>query len=79
MARLTSLETRLYRDSAGHARDALLGQLAAAERHLTTQLRACQDAGQRQQITQLLAASAQAAQVIATLWHRYHVCRQAGW
>lgn len=72
MARLTELERVLRRDNEGSVRDALLAQLQAGEEKIQQQLRASQNEQQRQQNTLLLQACGQSAQVIATLWGRYH-------
>jgi type III secretion system YseE family protein len=71
MSKLTHLEDSLQHDPQGILRDTLLTQLQAGEQLLWRQLSHSRGE-ERQQVTLLLNACTQSAQVISVLWQRYH-------
>ncbi|MCU1748808.1 EscE/YscE/SsaE family type III secretion system needle protein co-chaperone [Pseudomonas sp. 6D_7.1_Bac1] len=72
MARITYLEDALHADTQGRLRDNSLNKLRQAEQQLREQLRLPQAPAQYQALEQCASACASAAEVIETLWCRYH-------
>ncbi|BBE08773.1 Putative uncharacterized protein [Mycoavidus cysteinexigens] len=70
--RLTTLEDVLHDDASGLFRDQALAKLRTAEQHLRAQLRMPQIPAEHAALQRCVTACASAAQVIDTLWRRYH-------
>ncbi|MCC3703306.1 EscE/YscE/SsaE family type III secretion system needle protein co-chaperone [Rouxiella badensis] len=72
MARLTELEKVLRRDDRGIIRDTLLAQLRGGETQIKQHLAGCRSEKSQQDTKLVLQACHDTAEVIATLWGRYH-------
>lgn len=72
MARLTELEKVLRRDDRGIIRDMLLTQLHGGETQIKQHLNECFSEKSQQDTKIVLQACKETAEVISTLWGRYH-------